>query len=129
IGMDGIPSRVQARFSPASAGDRAYDRAMDLRRALVAQGVHEGRSLTLVPTEPLALAATQTSVENLQRVKNPMIDDQVVLRPNLLHGLLTAVRENIRAGAGAVRLFEIGRVFSARKPEESQHCALVLTGA
>jgi phenylalanyl-tRNA synthetase beta chain len=128
IGMDGIPSRVQARFSAASAGDRAYDRAMELRRALVAQGLHEGRSLTLVPTEPLGLAATQTSAESLQRVKNPMIDDQVVLRPNLLHGLLTAVRDNIRAGAKTVRLFEIGRVFSTRKPEEFSHAAIVMSG-
>jgi phenylalanyl-tRNA synthetase beta chain len=128
IGMEGIPSRVRARFSAASAGDRAYDRAMDLRRALVAQGLHEGRSLTLVPTEPLGLAATQTSSENFQRVKNPMIDDQVVLRPNLLHGLLTAVRDNIRAGAKSVRLFEIGRVFSTRNPEEFSHAAIVITG-
>ncbi|HET6407290.1 MAG TPA: phenylalanine--tRNA ligase subunit beta, partial [Chthoniobacteraceae bacterium] len=128
IGMEGIPSRVQARFSTASASDRAYDRAMELRRALVAQGLHEGRSLTLVPTEPLGLAATQSAVENLQRVKNPMIDDQIVLRPNLLHGLLTAVRDNIRAGSKSVRLFEIGRVFSTRKPEEFSHAAIVLTG-
>jgi phenylalanyl-tRNA synthetase beta chain len=128
IRMDAVPSRVQARFSPASASDRAYDRAMELRRALVAQGLHEARSLTLVPTHPLGLAATQTSTESLQRVKNPMIDDQVVLRPNLLHGLLTAVRDNIRAGARSVRLFEIGRAFSTRKPEEFSHAAIVITG-
>jgi phenylalanyl-tRNA synthetase beta chain len=128
IGMEGIPSRVQARFSAASAGDRAYDRAMELRRALVAQGLHEGRSLTLVPNEPLGLAATQTKVDSLQRVKNPMIDDQVVLRPNLLHGLLTAVRDNIRAGAKSARLFEIGRVFNVQRPEEFFHAAIVITG-
>jgi phenylalanyl-tRNA synthetase beta subunit len=59
-----------------------------------------------VPEQSLGVAYTQVPADNLQRVKNPMIDDQVVLRPNLLHGLLSAVRENIRAGAGAVRLFE-----------------------
>jgi phenylalanyl-tRNA synthetase beta chain len=128
FGMNGIPSRVQARFSPASASDREYDRAMELRRALVAQGLHEARSLTLVPAEPLGLAVTQTRAESLQRVKNPMIDDQVVLRPNLLHGLLTAVRDNIRAGAKSVRLFEIGRVFGRQKPEEFSHAAIVIAG-
>ncbi len=128
LGMDAIPPRVQAQFASASVSDRAYDRAMELRRALVAQGLHEARSITLVPDQPLGLAATQTSLENLQRVKNPMIDDQVVLRPNLLHGLLAAVRENLRAGAPTVRLFELGRVFSTRKPEEFAHAALVLCG-
>jgi phenylalanyl-tRNA synthetase beta chain len=128
LGMDGIPARTQAEFAPASATDRAYDRAMALRRAFVAQGLHEARSLTLVPATPLGVAFTQVSPNDMLRVKNPMIDDQVVLRPNLMHGLLTALRENLRAGAGSVRLFEIGRTFHTQKPEEYQHAALVLTG-
>ena len=128
IGMDAIPARTTARFAGASATDRNYDRAMALRRAFVAQGLHEARSITLVPTQPLGMAYTQTAPENLQRVKNPMNDDQVVLRPHLLHGLLTAVTTNLRAGAASVRLFEIGRVFSTRRPEEFLHAAVVLSG-
>lgn len=128
IGMEAIPSRTQAQFAPASATDRAYDRAMELRRAFAAHGLHEARSLTLVPEQPLGLGATLTSPESLLRVKNRMIDDQVVLRPNLLHGLLSALRENLRAGAPTVRLFELGRVFNTRRPEEFPHAALVLAG-
>ena len=128
VGMDAIPARTQARFAPASASDGAYDRAMALRRAFVAQGLHEARSLTLVPAEPRGAACTQTAPGTLQRVKNPMIDDQVVLRPNLLHGLLTALTNNVRAGAKSIRLFEIGRTFSMIAPEEFSHAALVLTG-
>ncbi len=128
IGLDRVPSRVQARFAPASATDRAYDRAMTLRRALVAAGLHEARSLTLVPEQPEGVAALQGDAANLIRVKNPMIDEQVTLRPNLIHGLFKAVSHNIRAGAKAVRLFEIGRVYSRLAPEEFSHAALVLTG-
>ncbi len=128
IGMDAIPARTQARFSAASGVDRNYDRAMALRRAFVAQGFHEARSITLVPAEPLGLKATLTDAASLLRVKNPMIDDQVVLRPGLLHGLLTAVRDNLRAGAKSVRLFEIGRVFNTQRPEEFSHAAIVLAG-
>ncbi len=128
IGMEIIPARTQARFAAASATDRAYDRAMTLRRAAVAHGLHEARSITLVPEKPLGLAFTQTDSTQLQRVKNPMIDDQVVLRPNLLHGLLKAVRDNVRAGAKSIRLFEIGRVFSTQAPEEFAHLAMVISG-
>ncbi len=128
VGMEEIPLKTQARFAPASSTDRAYDRAMSLRRALVAQGLHEARSVTLVPAAPRGLAFTDTAPDSLQRVKNPMIDDQVVLRPNLLHGLLGAIETNVRAGASRVRLFEIGRVFSTRRPEEFSHAAIVLTG-
>ena len=128
IGMDAIPSRTQARFAGASGTDRNYDRAMALRRAFAAQGFHEARSITLVPAEPLGLAFTQVAAASLLRVKNPMNDDQVVLRPGLLHGLLMAVRDNLRAGAKSVRLFEVGRVFSTQRPEEFTHAAAVLAG-
>jgi phenylalanyl-tRNA synthetase beta chain len=128
VGMDEIPAKTTARFAGASATDRNSDRAMTLRRAFVAQGLHEARSITLVPAQPLGLAYTQTAPESLQRVKNPMNDDQVVLRPHLLHGLLSAVTTNLRAGGTCVRLFEIGRVFSTRRPEEFLHAAVVLSG-
>ncbi|MEA3209557.1 MAG: phenylalanyl-tRNA synthetase beta chain [Chthoniobacter sp.] len=127
-GLEMVPSRMQARFAPASAADRAYDSAMALRRALVAEGLHEARSLTLVPPQPLGLAFIQTSASDLLRVRNPMIDDQVALRPNLVHGLLQAVTDNLRAGAKAIRLFELGRVFATQAPEEFAHAALVLSG-
>jgi len=133
IGMKAIPSRVQARFAPASASDQAYDSSMALRRALAAHGFHEARSLTLVPAEPRGLAFTGTAATRLRRVRNPMIEEQLVLRPNLLHGLLTAVTANVRAGAKSVRLFELGRVFggSAQEEEDAEegsHVALVLMG-
>jgi phenylalanyl-tRNA synthetase beta chain len=57
-----------------------------------------------------------------------MNDEQVILRPGLLPGLLQALRDNVRAGAKTVRLFETGRVFSAQGAEESTHLALVLSG-
>ncbi|MEI9893802.1 MAG: hypothetical protein WDN28_07840 [Chthoniobacter sp.] len=43
-------------------------------------------------------------------------------------GLLQALRDNLRAGAKTVRLFEAGRVFSAQGAEESTHLALVFSG-
>lgn len=128
VGLGAIPSRVQAQFAAASPSDRAYDRAMALRRALVAQGFAEARTLTLISQKLPGLSFTHGSAENLRRVKNPMNDDQGVLRPNLLPGLLQSLRDNVRAGAKSVRLFEVGRVFSTLAPEEFTHLALVMTG-
>ena len=128
VGMDAIPAKVQARFASASGSDRNYDRSMGLRRAFAAQGLHEARSITLVPSQPLGLAYTRTAPENCLRVKNPMLEEQVVLRPALIHGLLTAVRDNHRAGAKSVRLFEVGRVFHTQRPEEFLHAAVAVSG-
>ncbi len=128
VGLDAIPARVQAEFAAASATDRAYDRAMELRRALVAHGFAEARTLTLVGDQMPGPAFTHTGVANLLRVKNPMNDEQVILRPGLLPGLLKALGDNARAGAKTIRLFEIGRTFNVQAPEESTHLALVLSG-
>jgi phenylalanyl-tRNA synthetase beta chain len=128
VGLDAIPARVQAQFAPASATDRAYDRGMLLRRALAAQGFAEARTLTLIGDHMPGLAYGHTAAENLRRVKNPMNDEQVILRPGLLPGLLKALADNVRTGARTVRLFEHGRVFSAPAPEESSHLAFVLSG-
>ncbi len=128
VGIEAIPARVQAQFAPASFTDRAYDRAMALRRALVAQGFAEARTLMLIGEAVPGLGLVHDPAENRRRVKNPMNDDQVILRPRLLPGLLQALRDNVRAGAKTVRLFEVGRVFSAQDAEESTHLALVWSG-
>jgi phenylalanyl-tRNA synthetase beta chain len=128
VGIDAVPARMQAQFAPASDTDRAYDRAMALRRALVAQGFAEARTLMLIGEAMPGLGLVQETEENRRRVKNPMNDEQVILRPTLLPGLLQALRDNVRAGAKTIRLFEVGRVFSAHGPEESTHLALVLSG-
>jgi phenylalanyl-tRNA synthetase beta chain len=57
-----------------------------------------------------------------------MIDDQVVLRANLLHGLLQAVRINAHAGEKSIQLFEVGRVYRVGHPEELAHLGIVLSG-
>ncbi len=128
IGLDQIPAMDIAYFSPSTESDRAYDRRMSLRRAFVAQGLHEARTLTLVSEKLPGIAATHTNTDHLLRVKNPMNEDQVVLRPSLLPGLLRAVTHNVRGGVRSIRLFEVGRVFSSQAPEEFAHAAFVLSG-
>jgi phenylalanyl-tRNA synthetase beta chain len=128
VGIDSIPGRMQARFAPVSAADRQYDAQMALRRTLVGRGFAEARTLMLVGDKAPGISSTGVEPENFRRLKNPMNDDQVVLRPCLLSGLLKALTSNLRAGAKTVRLFEIGRVFSANTLEESTHLGILLSG-
>jgi phenylalanyl-tRNA synthetase beta chain len=149
VGMAALPARVQGHFAAMSVTDRAYDHAMMLRRALVARGFAEARTLTLIGESVFGLNLLQNAADNWQRVKNPMNDEQVILRPSLLPGLLQALRDNLRVGAKTVRLFEVGRVFvgaagnehnqlgtvaNGKSPqghsnEECTHLALVLSGS
>ena len=127
IGIEAVPSREVARFAPGTAADQRHDQAMRLRRRLSAPGLgfHEARSLTLISEKALALFP----VEDIRRVRNPLNEDQVILRPSLIPGLLESLARNFRAGVRDLRLFEVGRIFRADKREERASLALVLTGA
>ena len=129
VGIDSIPGRVQACFAPVSPADRDYDAQMALRQALVGRGFAEARTLMLVGDKAPGISSTGVDPMDFRRIKNPMNDDQVILRPCLLSGLLKALTSNLRAGAKTVRLFEIGRVFSAKAPEESTHLGFILSGS
>ncbi len=129
VGIENVSPRESGRFVPSSNTDRAHDVFQKLRQTLVARGFYEARNVSLVPAPPHGLEYTRVALEGLRRLRNPMIDDQVVLRPNLLHGLLRNLQHNARAGEQSVRLFELGRVYSAsQQPEESTHLGIVATG-
>ena len=90
------------------------------RRAMLARGLHEAWTTTLV-SEPEAMAAAALfgeSSPSLVRVINPTSREGEVLRPNLVAGLLRAASHNFRQGAPAVRLFEVGSGFRGRGAEE-----------
>ena len=125
VGISYFPPTTRARFVESSEADRRYDRLMTLRRAAAAQGLFEGRSLTLVSE---AMAESPFVQMPLRRVKNPLNEDQVVLRAAIVPGLLQSASRNARAGVKAIRLFEVGRVFSAEGSEERTHLGVVLSG-
>ncbi len=125
IGIEAVPAREQARFSGLSEADRRHDQAMRVRMLLAARGYREARTLTLISERGLALFP----VEEILRVRNPLSEDQVILRPSLLPGLLQAVAHNVRGGTRDLRLFELGRVFRAGSREERTAVGLVLSGA
>ncbi len=125
VGIAYFPAGTRARFVASSPADHVYDRLMGLRMAAVGQGLYEGRSLTLVSE---SMADGDFAESPALRVKNPLNEDQVVLRPAIAPGLLKAASLNARAGVKSIRLFEVGRVFSAEGKEERTHLGVVLSG-
>ncbi len=65
-------------------------------------------------------------------LKNPIIENEVRMRPTLVPGLLTSLRRNLNHGVRSVRLFETGRIFAAsdfgEPPHEREAIALLATG-
>ena len=52
------------------------------------------------------------------RIQNPLSEDQAVMRTTLAPGLLHAVRSNLNRQNLNLKLFELGRVFFPRGPED-----------
>ena len=45
------------------------------------------------------------------KIKNPLVEDQSVMRTSMIYGLLDTLKKNVNNGSGDLKLFEIGRVF------------------
>jgi phenylalanyl-tRNA synthetase beta chain len=123
-GINSIVATCSGIPSPSSEADKAYDFARGLRRRLSGGGFHEARSGTLTGSRDQASYATGGIVS----VRNPMGEEHSTLRASLIPGLLEAVSRNLRHGAEAIRLFEIGKVYRQEQPEESTQLGLVITG-
>jgi phenylalanyl-tRNA synthetase beta chain len=145
-GLEKLPSTLPSRrgaIGGLEGGQRLRRRAED---ALAGAGLLEAvgwsfaapdlvERLRLPADDPRRAAVT---------LRNPMSEDQSVLRTTLLGSLLDALRRNRARGAADVRLFEYGGVYLAQPrggdrtaveerseplPEERRHLAALLTGA
>jgi phenylalanyl-tRNA synthetase beta chain len=121
-GIDKIPGRTRGRFMPTSAADSSHDiETLFLRHRLTGTGLSEVRTSKLISRSAMA---SDKAVE----LRNPLSEDHVALRPNLISGLLDVLERNIRAGAESVSIFEIGRVFIPPSGKEERHLGILLSG-
>ena len=108
-GIQKLPGRLQGSPTTSSLIDIAHDDAMLLRRKLAGLGLAEARTLVFLD-EPSLKNGLGPVGETLQ-LRNPLAEDQQVLRPSLIPGLLRAAERNFNRGARSVALFELGKVF------------------
>ncbi|MGA3169860.1 MAG: phenylalanine--tRNA ligase subunit beta, partial [Chthoniobacteraceae bacterium] len=117
FGIENIPGSVNGHPAASSVADSVHDFHLELRRRLVGEGFFEARTFSLV---------SRGDAPDGVAIRNPLIEDQAVLRSSLIPGLLAALERNLRGGAKSIRLFELGRVFLATG--ERVPLAAILTG-
>ena len=125
-GIQKLPGRLQGSPTISSQIDIAHDDAILLRRKLAGLGLAEARTLVFLD-EP-SLRNSLRSLEETVKIRNPLAEDQQVLRPSLIPGLLRAAERNFNRGARSVALFELGQIFLAAETEESTKLAILLSG-
>jgi phenylalanyl-tRNA synthetase beta chain len=112
-------------------------RAIKLRAALRALGLDQAVHLSFVGAgdlDALGLPADDPA-RAVVTVKNPLREEESLLRTTLLPGLLRTARFNHSHGADSVALFETGKVFfdrpsplDSRIPDQPDRVAFVITG-
>lgn len=134
-GLDAIPSRFSGTFAPSSPSDHTYDADMRLRERLAGLGFHECQTIKLISDSQLAdvLPLKRLMDGDTIRVSLPLSEDHAVLRPSMTPGLIASAERNIRQGADALRLFEMGRVFrnaggGKAKDLEGETLGILLSG-
>jgi phenylalanyl-tRNA synthetase beta chain len=135
-GIQKLPGRLYGSPTTSSQIDIAHDNAMRLRRKLAGLGLAEARTLVFLD-EP-SLKNSLRPIGEIVQIRNPLAEDQQVLRPSLIPGLLRAAERNFNRGARSVALFELGQVFMAAdlsrqsetpaEKEESTKLAILLSG-
>ncbi len=122
-GIDKIPGTTRGRFMPTSPADRSHDlETLFLRERLAGCGLSEVRTSKLISRSASAFS------EGAIKLRNPLSEDHVALRPSLISGLLGVLERNIRAGAESVSIFEIGRAFIPPSGKEERHLGILLWG-
>jgi phenylalanyl-tRNA synthetase beta chain len=113
-GLDKLPTTLPARKLAVGRLTRSQRLRRRLEDLLRDRGLNE--CITYSFTSPAAIERLRLGDVPLLRLKNPLSQDQSVMRPLLLPGLLDVARHNAAHGRPAVRLFESAHVYRPSEP-------------
>lgn len=106
-----------------------------LRNLMVGQGFSEVITFSFMTPSVLdkLLLAKDDSRRSVVRLRNPLVEEQSVMRTTLLPGLLETAARNMNYRMLTLRLFELRRVYlpveGQELPREPLHLASIMTGA
>ena len=134
-GLDSFNDSVPR--GPGGGWSVSQRRLVDLRRVLLGAGLSQAVNLSFIG--PGDLEAMRYPLEHGHRrtiaVRNPLREEEGLLRTSLLPGLLRSARRNVTHGIADVALFEIGKVFfttpsdaDRRVPHQPDLLSWVVTG-
>ncbi len=132
-GYDKIPMTMLSQPIPRQNPAPILNLKQEIRHSLIGLGIQEIITYSLVGLDSLnKLTPEPHPLENTTlRVANPMTADQEYLRPNIRANLLAGFIANRRHEDGAIRLFELDKVYLKRAgdlPDERYMLCSVLGG-
>lgn len=132
-GYDRIPSTVPQGSGRVGTLPPLERNSRKIKRILTGAGLHEAWSSILIGPADIERVGIKDSDPraNVVRLANPLTNEESILRPSLIPGLVRAVAHNFARRSLDVRLFEIGRCFVPSEetlPEEPLRIGIALGG-
>ena len=133
-GYDGIPVTSPAAAVEAAGFDPHQRARRELKNLLAGAGFFEVINYSFISYESIRRLRYSEGDPRLApiRLKNPLSDEQAVMRTTLLPGLLQNARYNLDRRSENFRIFELSKIFLPRKDglqaEEPHHLAGVIAG-
>lgn len=132
-GYDRIPTTHPISHVVAGKPDKRLWVRDRLRQLLVGCGFSEIVTYSFIHREACdqLLLHDQDPRRKMVSILNPLTEDQTVMRPSLLPGLLSTVHRNSRQRNEDLRLFELGKVFlslSATDPDQLPNETEMISG-
>jgi len=135
-GYDRIPVTLPNVSAIEMASFSRLDLEERIRRLLTGTGYTEVINYSFIPpvfADYLCLKKNDERLLRLVHVKNPLVEDQSVMRTTMIFGLLETLKKNINNGSFNLKIFEMGRIFLHRDtetlPDEKNILAGLLAGA
>jgi phenylalanyl-tRNA synthetase beta chain len=107
-GFESIPATILSGAGTNANEPQNIAAERRLRQALSAAGFDEAVNYAFVPAAELQRLRPDVAPIAL---RNPLAEDQAVMRTTLVGGLLRNVARNLRHGVAATRSYELGRVY------------------
>jgi phenylalanyl-tRNA synthetase beta chain len=133
-GYDLIPVTLPSASITEMAAVPRLDLEERIRQLLTGTGYTEVINFSFITPASIDNLCLKENDERrrLVHIKNPLAEDQSVMRTTMVFGLLDTLKKNANNGCFNLKLFEMGRVFLSRNagelPEEKNILAGLLSG-
>ncbi|MEN6438395.1 MAG: phenylalanine--tRNA ligase subunit beta [Syntrophobacter sp.] len=133
-GYDAIPVTSPAVVAESASANPHQAARHDIKRLLASAGFFEVINYSFISLESLKKLRYAEGDPRLNpvRLRNPLSDEQAVMRTSLIPGLLMNARYNFDRRSEDLRIFELSKVFLPREGEllanEPHHIAGAMAG-
>jgi len=133
-GYDRVPATLPAVSVIAGVADGKSTVEARVREIMTGAGYQEVINYSFVSPDAVdQLGLLETDERRLHvRIRNPLTEEQAVMRTTLVQSLLSNVRRNADVGCFDLKIFETGRTFirqgEGKQPREQNRAAFLITG-